>query len=288
MKYGIVVNAYIKNASQISQANRIAEEFSKSGCECGIYKNINLAKILDGYTVRPAFDCCVFLDKDKATARILEKSGVKLFNSATAIEICDDKFLTHIALSNCGISMPDSISAPLCYYADAQVSDEFLHCVAENLKFPLVAKKCFGSLGAGVSLIKNREELTAYENENKLNAHFYQRFIGLGGEDIRVIVIGGKYVCAMKRYNKNDFRSNVELGGHGEKYEADGVLMEICERVADILKLDYCGIDILFDEKGNSYVCEVNSNAFFAEAERVCGVNVAKKYVDFIIASQNA
>lgn len=287
MKYGIVVNAYIRNSSQISQARRILEEFEKAGCDCEIVKNINLTEIVEGYSQSPKFDCCVFLDKDKAAARVLEKSGVKLFNSASAIEVCDDKFLTHIALSNEGIPMPDSISAPLCYYADAEVSYKFIDEVAEKLKFPLVAKQCFGSLGMGVSLIKNREGLAKYENDNKLTPHFYQRFIGKGGEDIRVLVIGGKYICAMRRTNKEDFRSNIGLGGSGEKYEADSELVALCERVAKILKLDYCGIDVISDERGKRYICEVNSNAFFEEAERVCKVNVAKKYVDYIIAAKN-
>ena len=108
--------------------------------------------------------------------------------------------------------------------------------------------------------------------------------MGKGGEDIRVIVIGGKYVCAMKRTNPDDFRSNIGLGGHGENFEADNALINLCERVAKILKLDYCGIDILTDDEGNRYVCEVNSNAFFAEAEKVCKVNIAKKFADMVIA----
>ena len=58
--------------------------------------------------------------------------------------------------------------------------------------------------------------------------------------------------------------------------------------VEKVLKLDYCGIDVLTDKEGNRYICEVNSNAFFAEAERVCGVNIAKKYAEYLIASKNA
>ena len=282
MKCIIVVNAYIKNNSQIMQANRIAEELKLLEVDCEIVKNINLAEISDGKTVSKKYDCCVFLDKDKAAARLLEKCGIKLFNSAAAIEVCDDKILTHIALSNCGIPMPDCVYAPLCYYDDAQISEDFLNGAAQKLGFPLVAKKCYGSLGAGVFLINNVNELHAFEEENKLCENFYQQFIGSGGEDIRVIVTGGKYVCSMKRKNSNDFRSNVELGGHGEKYEADKKLIELCEKVAKILNLDYCGIDVLTDNEGNRYICEVNSNAFFAEAERVCGVNIAKKYAEVI------
>lgn len=284
MKYGIVVNAYIRNNSQITKANRLAAELKNLGAECEIIKNVNLAEIASGKVLSVKYDGVIFLDKDKASARLLEKNGIKLSNSAKSIEVCDDKMLTHIELANSGIPMPDCIYAPLCYYEDAEISDGFLNGVIDKLGLPLVAKKCFGSLGAGVTLIKSFEELKQYENENKLYAHFYQRFIGKGGEDIRVIVIGGEYVCAMKRKNENDFRSNIELGGKGERYEADEKLIALCEKVAVLLGLDYCGIDVLTDENGDRYICEVNSNAFFAEAERVCGVNIAKKYAELIIA----
>lgn len=282
MRCIIVVNAYDKNKSKLSQVERIAEELSLLGVDCEIIKNISLAEIRNGNIISEEADVCIFLDKDRVAARLLEKSGVRLFNCAEAIENCDDKMLTHIALSNSGIPMPDSIYAPLCYNPDAQIDGIFLKHV-EKLGYPLVAKKCFGSLGFGVYSIENLSELTEFENENKLEAHFYQKFIGGGGEDIRVILIGGKYVCAMKRTNNKDFRSNIALGGHGENYQADAELIELCEKAAKILKLDYCGIDVLTDNDGKRYICEVNSNAFFEEAERVCGVNIAKKYADYII-----
>lgn len=287
MRYIIVTNAYIRNNSQKMQAQRIAEELKSLGAECEIVKNVGLAEIKNGVIFAKNADVCVYLDKDRAAARLLEKSGIKLYNSAESIEICDDKMLTHIALSNCGIAMPDTVYAPLCYYADAQISEDLLKCI-EKLGYPLVVKKCFGSLGAGVYMINNRAELVKFENDNKLIAHLYQKFIGCGGEDIRVIVIGGKYICAMRRTNKTDFRSNIGLGGHGEKYEADAELIELCEKTALILKLDYCGIDVLTDSYGKRYICEVNSNAFFAEAERICGVNIAKKYAELIISGKNA
>jgi RimK family alpha-L-glutamate ligase len=247
--------------------------------------NVNLAAIVGGDISAIECDACVFLDKDRAAARLLEKSGVRLFNSAEGIEVCDDKMLTHIALSGHGISMPDTIYSPLCYYPDAEVNGEFLENVASTLKFPLVAKKCFGSLGAGVELIKDFDTLKNYEEENKLIAHFYQKMVGRGGEDTRVIVIGKKVVCAMKRSNKNDFRSNIELGGIGTRVTPDNELVALSEKCAGVLNLDYCGIDILTDESGKKYVCEVNSNAFFAAAEKVCNVNIAKTYAEYIVKS---
>lgn len=284
----IVVNAYIKNKSQIMQAQRLAEEFAALKVDCKIIKNIDLAQIKEGKIQSFNSDFVVFLDKDKAAARLLEKHGLRLFNCAEAIEVCDDKLLTHIALADKGIPMPDCVYSPLCYYPDAQIDKAFIGKTAQKLGFPLVAKYCYGSLGAGVFLIKNKKELFNFENENKLKPHFYQQFIGHGGEDIRVIVIGGRYVCAMRRSNLKDFRSNIELGGKGENYYADENLIALCESVAKILKLDYCGIDVLTDTDGKRYICEVNSNAFFAAAERVCGVNIAKKYAEFVISGKNA
>ncbi len=286
MKVSIVVNAYIKNPSQILQAERIKEELLKLGAQAEILKNIGLAKIENSRNCSNIWSLCVFLDKDKAAARMLEGAHIKLINSARAMEICDNKILTHIELAKHGVPMPDAVYAPLCYYADAEISSEFLDGV-ESLSYPLVAKKCYGSLGEGVSLIKNRAELEEYEKANKLCEHLYQKFIGKGGEDIRVIVIGGKFVCSMIRKNDGDFRSNVGCGGKGAAYPADGKLVLLCEKVAEILCLDYCGIDVLRDGD-NYFICEVNSNAFFAEAERVCGVNIAKKFAELIIASENA
>lgn len=286
MKVLIVTNAYMRNTSQSNQAQRIGEELSALGADVEIKRNFDLARIVGGELKAEKYDFCVFLDKDKIAARMLEKSGLRLFNLSAAIEVCDDKMLTHIALANNGINMPDCIYAPLCYNTNEQPNEDLLGRVKNALGFPLVAKTNYGSLGAGVELIKDEKHLIEYEKNNIMLPHFYQQFIDCGaGEDLRVIVVGGKYLCAMKRHNDNDFRSNIELGGTGSVYAADEELIKLCEKVAKLLNLDYCGIDILTDKNGKRYVCEVNSNAFFAAAERVCKVNVAKAYARHMLES---
>jgi glutathione synthase/RimK-type ligase-like ATP-grasp enzyme len=42
-------------------------------------------------------------------------------------------------------------------------------------------------------------------------------------------------------------------------------------------------MDFLIDKDGTPILCEVNSNAFFKGFEKVTGINVAKKYAEFII-----
>ena len=103
------------------------------------------------------------------------------------------------------------------------------------------------------------------------------------GVDVRVIVIGGKTVASMERRNKDDFRSNVAQGGCGVKIDLPENFQIVAESCAEILGLDYCGVDLLYGNDGEPYVCEVNSNAFFGGIEEATGVNVAKLYAEHII-----
>ena len=103
------------------------------------------------------------------------------------------------------------------------------------------------------------------------------------GVDVRVIVIGGKTVAAMQRSNENDFRANVARGGSTKRIDLPESFKMVAEACAEILGLDYCGVDLLYGDNGEPYVCEVNSNAFFDGIESSTGVNVAAAYVDYVI-----
>ncbi|MDE6676975.1 MAG: RimK family alpha-L-glutamate ligase, partial [Clostridia bacterium] len=179
--------------------------------------------------------------------------------------------------------MPDTLAGPLCYLPNEPVKEELLSGVISRLGLPVVVKECFGSLGKGVYKADTKEELREIAEQVKCKLHLFQKFIaGSAGRDVRVIVIGGKVFSAMLRTSQTDFRSNVELGGKGEKFELGRDGITLCEAVARRLNLDYCGIDLLFGENG-FLVCEVNSNAFFGGMERVTGLNVARAYTEHII-----
>ena len=285
MKGIVLLNAYTKSAGANRQASRIAEELNALGVQTEMRLNGAFDADIFSSRVRLAQkpDFVVYLDKDKYLSRLWEKEGVRLFNSADGVEVCDDKMLTYISLANGGVEIPDTLPAPLCYYPDARVREEYCRVVEERLGYPLVVKKSFGSWGMDVNLIQNFAELTKIAEEYKLFPHLYQKYIAAKrGEDTRVLVIGGKAVAAMRRRNDGDFRSNIELGGRGYPAEITKSYREISERAARLLSLDYCGIDLLEGEDGRPIVCEVNSNAFFNEAEKVTGVNIAGAYAAHI------
>lgn len=282
MKRGLIfINGFSQTQSQKHQVNSLARALINRGVNVATIKGNSLPAYIDGGDVKlnvPKCDFAVFFDKDVHLSYMLEKRGIRLFNTAKAIEVCDDKMRTYINLVGKGINLPLTLSSPLMYYLS---DDDFINLVEEKIPYPIVVKKCYGSFGAGVYLAKDRFQLQKLREDLKLIPHLYQRFIGEGGKDIRVIVIGGKVVAAMDRINERDFRSNIELGGKGYKRMLDDKLVSLCEKTANVLELDYCGIDLL-KEGEDYYVCEVNSNACFSAFEEVTGIDVGEEYAKYI------
>lgn len=282
----IVVNAYIQKQTELNQAFRIQEELDKLNIQTKIVYTNEIAVFISSGNFNCNFkhiDFCIYLDKDKHILQMLKKLNIKIFNNVKAIEICDDKLLTHIALAQSDIPMPKTIGGVLCYYPQAKVQENILQIAENELGYPMIIKECYGSLGKGIYLINNKDELNEIAEKVKLKPHLFQQFIKeSSGKDIRVIVIGGKCVGGMLRQNSADFRSNIEVGGKGYPTTLTQEQIDLCERVSKILNLDYCGIDLLIDKHGKPLVCEVNSNAFFRTFEQITNINVAKLYAEHI------
>ena len=284
----VIINGYPNAEKFIRQGQRIQAALDLEGIETDLVKNGELTACItaDG-TIDSAivkrYSFAVYLDKDKYLGAMLENAGVKLFNSAKAVETCDDKLSTYLALGACGLRLAKSIPAPLCYTQGATPNPAFLGNVAQILGFPLVAKKSFGSFGAGVHLVHGMPELLKIEAEWLHQPHFYQQYIKAScGKDYRIIVIGGKAVGCMERIAKaGEFRSNIELGGVGQNVTPDAAYLQAAELAAKTLGLDYCGVDLL-ETEGGPVLCEVNSNAFFDGFEKVTGLDVAALYAKHI------
>lgn len=286
MKGAIIVNAYSESESYLYQAKRLKEEFAAAGVRADIIKNrCGIAYIgADGEIILGfRADFAVFLDKDKYLMRLLERAGMRLFNRAQAIELCDDKMGTHIALQGCGVPMPSSVPAPLCYTPDAPLPEGYVSAVVRALGLPVVVKNSYGSLGGGVWLAETEKELADIDGRLRCEPHFYQSFVAESrGRDLRVVAVGGRAVAAMERTSLTDFRSNAALGGRCAPVPVPPEAERMAGTVSARLGLDYCGIDFLFGGSG-LVLCEVNSNAFFCSLERVTGVNVAGAYVRHIL-----
>ena len=244
-----------------------------------------VAKIENGNAIIN-LDCdfVIYLDKDIYLAKLLESNGYKVFNDSDFIRLCDDKILTYISLVNKGIKMPKTYSAPLIF-DDALNEDNynFLTKVGNDLGYPLVVKRAFGSLGKGVYLASDLEELKKIYQENFMHPLLFQKYVGSSyGKTYRILIIDGKIFGTFMRINKGDFRSNFGETASSQKVELNEKEVKFAMKIADLLKIKYAGIDVMIDENNEPVLCEINSNAFFEEFEKVTGLNVAKAYLEMI------
>lgn len=280
-KGAVVVNAYWRGGDEC--AEMISASLARRGVSAPLVRacavDLDPAKGLLGTF---SLDFAVYYDKDDYLARHLESRGVRLFNTAESIRLADDKMLTHLALAPY-VRQPRTISSPLCFAGEDDPS--FVARVAAELGFPVVVKKCYGAFGRQVYLAKNEEELRRLRAELLREPHLYQAYVDCGASDIRVITIGGKAVCAMRRraVTPGEFRANAELGGVGEPITLSSDLVRIAEKASEVLGLEYAGVDLLWNEDGY-LVTEVNSNAHFRLIRAVTGVPVDELYADYIVS----
>lgn len=289
MRGVIIINGYPTEKKFFTQGEKIQRALHSFGVETDIVKNGDVYALMqeEGDVQIKKFsmyDFVVYLDKDKYLGVMLEQAGLRLFNRAHAVELCDDKASTYLALQGKGIRLAKMIPAPLCYNKNATVNETFLQNVGAELNFPLVAKTSYGSFGAGVQLVHDMPQLKKIEQALLHTPHFYQEYVECSkGRDVRVIVVGGKALGGMERRAQGEeFRSNIELGGVGKAIELDEAYVRAAERAAIALGLNYCGVDLLEGKEG-PVLCEVNSNAFFEGFEQATGIDVAQAYAKHII-----
>lgn len=213
-----------------------------------------------------------------ALMRQIEKFNIPVINSSSSIDIVSDKLMTSQLLTR------DNIPIPKTMLVTGTVD---LDLVEKEIGFPCVVKATSGSKGKTVYLCENRKyfkDLMELLNNIALKKTLIiQEFINTRpGEDLRVWVIGGKVIAAMKRTAPvGDFRANISQGGTAEPFEITEEIDYIARQTATTLGLQIAGIDLLFDNSGY-LVCEANSSPGFDGMDKYCGTDMAQKITDFI------
>ncbi|GAE94442.1 ribosomal protein S6 glutaminyl transferase [Gracilibacillus boraciitolerans JCM 21714] len=146
----IIYNGNLNSDKFTEQVDWLMRTASSFGFDMKAIKNNEILVTIENSTttltgVEELPDFVFFWDKDLFLARQLEKMGIRLFNSAKAIEICDDKALTYQHLADQQINMPKTIIAPKIF-VELQDSSH-LQMIKQALGFPLIIKEVFGSFG---------------------------------------------------------------------------------------------------------------------------------------------
>lgn len=285
MKGLIVYNGFWNPSAPPSSVAALVVAAKRQGMTLDAVPNTALYARLksDAAVVGKAAPFALFWDKDVRLARAMEASGIRLYNGADAVAVCDDKSATQLTLCGRGIPMPETWVAPMTYVAYEAAGETFLQQAEQALGYPLVVKECFGSLGGQVYLAHDPKELRALAASMAARPFVLQRFVNAScGMDRRLYVVGGEVVAAMTRKNDDDFRANVGAGGHGTPYTPTAEERELALRCCRILGCEIAGVDLLYEADGSPLVCEVNSSAQTKELCACTGIDVDTAIIGYV------
>ncbi len=151
--------------------------------------------------------------------------------------------------------------------------------------FPIVVKMLESTHGVGVALADTPITLHATV-EAFIRLHekvLLQEYIAESkGSDMRVVVVDGRIVAAMRRQAQpGEFRSNLHRGATAERIELSDEETVLVQKVVDLMDLDIAGIDILHSKRG-PLVMEVNASPGLEGVERITGVNIAESIIRMV------
>ena len=221
--------------------------------------------ITDGtVTLEPDVDMVVnrlLLSKEEQPAEALGLATMldrirPMLNTPTATMTAIHKFATGTALAEAGVPVPDALMA---------LSGDVLNARRDHFGEEVVYKTAIGTHGGGTWKLDTDDPVNPMVGSRQaflqeLIEHDEQRH-----HDLRVYVVGERVVGAMNRYAPDgEWRTNVALGGEVENMTDDlpEEVITMAKRAADVVGLDYAGVDIVQGEGGYS-VLEVNPTAGF-------------------------
>ncbi len=188
-----------------------------------------------------------------------------------------DKLRCLQILARAGIGMPKT--------AFANEPRDIESVIASIGGAPCVVKLLEGTQGIGVILAENdKAAKSVIEAFLKLDANMLvQEFIKESkGADIRVFVVDGQIVGAMKRQAKEgEFRSNLHRGGTASLIQLSPEERATAIKSAKKLGLGIAGVDLLQSDRG-PLVMEVNSSPGLEGIEGATGVDIAGKIIEYV------
>jgi ribosomal protein S6--L-glutamate ligase len=205
----------------------------------------------------------------------LAARGVVVLNPPAAVEVCVDKYLASARLEAAGLHVPATI---VCQHADAALE------AFSALGGDVIVKPLFGSEGRGMVRVSDADMAwRVFRTLERMQSVLYvQRYIAHPGWDLRVFVMGGDIVAAMRRYADGGWRTNVAQGGRAESVTPTSMEKELALRATRACGALVAGVDLLPGPDGEWYVLEVNAVPGWRALAPVTGVDVAGALVQFM------
>ncbi|RNC85389.1 MAG: 30S ribosomal protein S6--L-glutamate ligase [Balneola sp.] len=188
-----------------------------------------------------------------------------------------DKLRSLQILARAGIGLPKTV-----FTNYSKEVDKLIDSVGGA---PLIVKLLEGTQGYGVVLAPTKKAAQSIiEAFHSMKARvIVQEFISESkGADLRVFVVHGKVVGAMKRQGKEgEFRSNLHQGGTSSLIKLNKKEREAALTAAQAMGLPIAGVDMLQSERG-PLILEVNSSPGLEGIEKTTGKDIAGAIIRYV------
>ena len=274
---------------------RFVQAAHKNGHALSIIDPLNCILLLQDSKIEISHPDHIFTDFDFVLPRFgpiwqrqgntvlkeLEVLGLVSLNSSDSIAIARDKLQCFKLFQENHIPFPKSASVESIQQIELILKKEF--------DFPILLKLNNSAQGRGVEIFHQKNELLARVQQlfARAEAFMIQEFIAEAkGVDYRLFVLNGEVIASMKRTaTEGEFRSNIHMGGIAEFYFATQQEQCLALKAVSLLGLDVAGVDIVYNKEG-PMVLEVNACPGFEALERVSGLNLAEKMLNFMISER--
>ncbi len=210
-----------------------------------------------------------------AVVNQLELAGIPVLNGAYGISVSRNKMRSLQLLAAGGVQVPRTVMA-----SDPSGLKEMARVVGG---VPVLVKLLSTSEKSGVMICESLQSLeAALEAILGLgqNIVVQQYLRGANGRDLRVLVVGGSAIAAMRRIPPvGRLAKNLRRGAQFERVDLPASYARIAIEATRVLGLEVSAVDML-DVKGGPRVFEVNSSPSIREAEAVCEVDAAGRIVE--------
>src|SRR5208283_4815800 len=169
----------------------------------------------------------------------LELMKIPCTLSVNGLLTARNKYFTLQALHAVGVRIPESVLIAL-----RDRNEDLM----DYLSPPTVLKLLTGTQGIGVMRVRDVKEAgPIIDTLSELDQMIcLQKFLPNPGEDIRVFLVDGEVVAAMKRKAApNEWRSNIHIGGHGIAHKPTREETETAFKAAEAVGVEIAGVDLI-------------------------------------------
>jgi len=273
----------LSRSSTIPSTRRMAEAAREKGHQVRILNPTRVELHLDGRTAAIFYKRKRLKPPDVVIPRIaasvssyglavVEQFGMRgslLMNSARAIGQSRNPMRCLQLLSAAGVDIPATVMA-----REAADLKEMVDLVGG---VPVLVKLLQGQERRGVMVCETLQSLEAALEAVLGLGHnlVVQQYVKTRGADVRVFVVGGQALCAVRRHPRTGrLRRSLTKGARLEKMEMSDSHRAAAEASARLCDLEICAVDML-DVKGGPKVFEINSSPGITELEEATGIDLA-------------